>query len=158
MRSSQASLWPYGIIATFIVFIGGLASYVTFACSHDVELVATDYYQREIEYETQMERIRRAQSLGDEVNVRYQEETLILSLPKPTDADELSGEIQFYCPANASLDRHFPLDLDSQGRQHFSDLQLVPGLWRMKVTWKALEEEYHFEQPLFVSPGHMDTL
>lgn len=158
MTSPQASLWPYGIIATFVVFIGALASYVTLACSHHVELVATDYYQREIEYESQMERIRRTQSLGDKVTVQYQEDTLVLSLPKPNDASDLSGKIQFYCPANASLDQHLALDLDTQGNQRFSNLQLAPGLWRMKVTWKALEEEYHLEQPLFVSDSHIDTL
>ncbi len=146
---SPTSPWPYSIIATFVVFISALAAYVTFACSNDVELVAADYYQQEIEYEQQMNRIKRTQALGDQVKVVLQPDSKSLRLRLPeahASQPDLDGSVQLYYPADGNKDLHFPLELASTGIQEFDFSSLDRGLWRMKVRWTKGGEEYHFEQ------------
>lgn len=144
------SPWPYAIIATFVVFVSALAAYVGFACSNDVELVTADYYQQEIEYEQQMERLKRTHSLGDQVRVVSEPGTkhLRLQIPATHVSTELEGKIQFYYPANGNEDRHFPLEVSSEGVQEFDLSTLERGFWRMKVRWTNAKEEYHYEQEL----------
>ena len=146
--SEPTSLWPYSIIATFVVFISALAAYVTFACSNDVELVAADYYQQEIEYEQQMDRLKRTQTLADQVKVIQipGSKQPKLQLPQSHATPEMTGKVQFYYPADGREDQHFPLKLTPEGIQAFNLNDLQRGFWRMKVRWTNAGEEYHFEQ------------
>ena len=147
------SLWPYGIIGVYVVFIAALATYVTFALSNDVELVTKNYYQKEIEHDAHMKRVKRTQALGETVNVHLDEasQSLVLKLPPTHITDEFEGRVQFYFPADATQDQFIPLDIEESGTQEFHSLGLKSGLWRMKVSWESGSNEFHFEKDLNVT-------
>jgi nitrogen fixation protein FixH len=146
------SLWPYGIIGVYAVFIAALATYVTFALSNDVELVTKNYYQREIEHDAHMKRVKRTLALGDQVTVHLDEASqgLVLKLPPTHVTDKFEGRVQFYFPADAAQDQFIPLAIKENGTQEFHSLDLRSGLWRMKVSWESGSDEFHFEKDLNV--------
>ena len=156
-RINSGNLWPYGIIATFVVFASGLAAYVTVACSNDVELVAKNYYQQEIEYEAQMKRIERTRALGDQVSILPQTGAKGISIALPTShvTQGLSGTIHCYYPADVAEDETHELSLSSRGIQELGLPDLKPGFWRLKINWSHNQQDYYFAQELKVSESEI---
>ena len=57
-----------------------------------------------------------------------------------------------YRPSGAGLDQHLKLATDLKGVQNIEAQGLQPGLWRVKVEWKAGGEDYLLDQKVVV-PG-----
>lgn len=141
--------WPAGIIAFFITAIVGCAAFVVFCSMHPTDLVAADYYEQEVRYQGQMERIQRANEFGAMASIRIDSETrqVVITLP-PHHAQAASGTVHFYRPSQAALDQRLPLDVDERGTQRVSSSDLRPGLWNVKVSWKVEGREYFLNQAL----------
>lgn len=148
--SSKSSFWPYGIIGTFVVFIASLAIFVSFAVANDVELVAKDYYQQEIEYGAQMERLRRTQALAEspQIELSPNGQTVLVGLPAAHRTSEIKGSVQFYFPADVNGDHSAPLQLSVDGTQEFEINHLPTGRCRVKLRWTFEAEEYYHEETL----------
>ncbi len=105
-----SNLWPVSIIAFFVVFVGGLTAFSVFASNQQDDLVRADYYEEELRYQLQLDRINRTQLIRDRAEVRYDAERqrITIALPKGH-ATGSSGQIQLY-------------------------RQLTPG-WTVKFRW-----------------------
>ncbi len=121
--------WPIAIVAYFVVFIGFIATFTVFACRQNIQLVQRDYYDGEVRYQQQLDRLNRAQSLGREIAITYDHTSQEISVKLPVaHANPLtSGQIRFYRPSDASLDRDCVLQLDARGVQRFQARDLRPG-------------------------------
>lgn len=139
--------WPYAIIAYFVVFIAGIATFIAFAMRNDLELVRPDYYEHEIKYQAQIDRMERTSAIQGELGLNYDPTGKTVSLTLPAAA---AGEVHLYRPSDAKLDRRVKLELDSAGRQKLDVSGLRVGLWRMRVSWTAGGSEYYFEKPLVI--------
>jgi hypothetical protein len=138
--------WPYAIIAYFAVFITAMASWITFAVRNDMELVRKDYYEADLKFQQQLDKLARTRELRRDISVRLEGPTLALVLPK-TDAQ---GEVHLYRPSNAKLDRRLPLQLDAQGRQAIDIARLQSGLWKLRVSWQSHGEDFYFDEPIVI--------
>jgi hypothetical protein len=144
--------WPYTIIATFILFGIGTASLVTLACSQKVDLVSANYYEQEILYQKQIDRMQRSDSPAVRPAITYDRTggRIIISMPTTDHSGSISGYIQLYRPSAAGLDRDQPLALDSHGTQTLDARKLRSGLWKVRLSWTAQEREYFTEQSLVI--------
>ena len=139
--------WPYAIIAYFVVFIAGIAAFIAFAVRNDMELVRPDYYDHEIKYQAQIDRLERTSAIQGQLGLDYDASAKAVSLTLPAAA---AGEVHLYRPSDSKLDRRVKLELDSAGRQRLDVSSLRGGLWRMRVSWTAGGSEYYFEKPLVI--------
>jgi nitrogen fixation protein FixH len=144
--------WPWAIILTFVVFISGTVGLVVMACSQKVELVSANYYEQELKFQGQLERLKRTSQLGAEAAVTYDaaQGRIRISLPPEQACQEVHGQIQFYRPAQADLDRQMQLQLDAKGSQSFDASGLKPGLWKIRVSWTAGKQDYLIDQKLVI--------
>jgi nitrogen fixation protein FixH len=146
----KRNLWPYAIIAYFVVFITGMAAWITFAMGHDDQLVRRDYYEHEIEYQNQIDRVARTGALGTGASVIYdpRTQTIQIRLPPGTDQSAAQGRVHFYRPSDARLDQKLDLKLAADGTHQMDVSKLRSGFWKVFLSWKALGQEYYLEQPL----------
>jgi nitrogen fixation protein FixH len=121
---------------------------------HPTDLVAADYYEQEIRYQQEMERVQRTQRLAEPANVTLVAEQHLIQVcvPAAHAAADLSGVIHLYRPSDAMLDKHLKLATDAKGRQDIDVRGLEPGLWKVKVQWKAGGEDFVLDQKIVV-PG-----
>jgi nitrogen fixation protein FixH len=150
------NLWPHAILAWFLVFASALAAWITFAVRQNMDLVQADYYEEEVRFQSQLDRLNRTAALQSEVAITHDAvaREVTLRLPPRHLSPGPSGEIHFYRPSNAALDVRVPLALDAAGRQRIPTEALLGGLWRMRVRWSAGGQEYFYEQVLVVvEPG-----
>lgn len=156
MSSNSASKpfnpWPWSIMAFFAVAICAAVVWVTFCVRLGTDLVAADYYEREIEYQAQMDREQRVQELSGTAQIAYDGPTGIIRVRLPSEHAEgrAEGEIHLYRPSEASLDRKLPLEVGADGVQLVNVRPLRPGLWEVRVDWTANDEEFFMSQKVTI--------
>ena len=121
---------------------------MTFCTLHPSELVAKDYYEQEIRYQSQLDRIERVRASRSLASIQYQPaiKTITISIPGSSGQDRPSGKVELYRPSAASLDLSIKLEVDGNGTQQIDTSNLQPGLWKIKITWSAGGKDYFLDQ------------
>ena len=147
-ESTRWNPWPVCIIAFFTLAITGCVAFVIFCSLHPTELVAEDYYEQEIRYQSQLDRMEMVRASGSLASIQYnQSQKLItISIPGSDDKAQPTGKVVLYRPSSASLDRSVNLDVDEKGNQQIDARNLQPGLWKVKVTWSAGGKDFFLDQ------------
>jgi nitrogen fixation protein FixH len=148
----KKNLWPYGISLAFILFGLGTAGLIAMACSQKVELVSPNYYEQELKFQGQIDRLTRSGNLGPEASVTYdrRKKTITISLPSGQTGQALTGHVQLYRPSAAGLDQELPLQLNQDGVQAVDATNMRPGLWKVRVSWTADGQEYFLDRKIVV--------
>lgn len=152
MNYKTINPWPVAIVGYFICLICAIISFVVFAIHNPIDLVMPDYYEQEILYQDQMERMRLGQGVDSEVQwVKMDEGAgLALQMPASHTGRIESGNIYFYRPSNASLDRSFPMDLTHSGQQVIDVTGFQSGLWKVQLLWTVGGKEYFLTRSLLI--------
>lgn len=152
-QPSGRNLWPYAIIGFFVVFVSVTVGLVVLSVRNRSELVSTDYYEQELRYQGRMDSASRADAQRTPVAISYETNLhrLTLTLPAEHAALKPTGTVMFYRPSSAGLDHETPLNVDAQGRQQLDTAKLQPGLWKLRINWKAGESEFSHDQGVVVA-------
>ena len=144
--------WPYAIIMAFTIFISGTVALVVLACSQRVDLVSSDYYEREIKFQSHLDRLRRTRNLNVQASVAYEiaAQRITISLPTDQIRQAVSGRVALYRPSAAGLDRQMALAPNQNGVQVVDAKDLQRGLWRVRVSWTVGENDYFIDQKIVV--------
>ncbi|RME93875.1 MAG: hypothetical protein D6766_07325 [Verrucomicrobia bacterium] len=149
-RSSRFNPWPVGIGVFLACFLGYLVAFVVFSTRQRIDLVAPDYYERELRYQEQIDRVERTRAGAWEARVHEADggRRLVIELPAEHASAGATGTVELYRPSAAEQDRTLPLRLDAAGRQTIDLRELADGLWRVRVQWKVGDQEYYTERKL----------
>jgi len=147
----KRNLWPYGILAAFLLFAGGLATTVTIAVTHPEDLVNADYYENEVRYQSQLDNTARAQAAGAALRYDAAAQMLVISLPLAQVAQKCSGTIWLYRPDSPKHDRELSLEPRPDGTQTVAVSTLAAGPWRLRVAWEAGGQGYYLEEKFVVA-------
>jgi nitrogen fixation protein FixH len=147
--------WPVSIITFFAIAILSSVGFVAFCSRHPADLVAADYYEQEVQYQGRIDRLQRAQQAGRQASATYDSQTrqiqiLLGGIPAGATA---TGSIQLYRPSAMAQDRQIALALDATGGQRIDASQMLPGLWKVRVAWKADRQDYFLDQKLVIGPA-----
>jgi nitrogen fixation protein FixH len=150
-QNKSFTLWPYAIVVAMVLFMGYIAMFVYKAMNQDVDLVSKDYYQQEIQYQDQIDRVGRTKAAGDVV-IKYNAEaqTVLLQLPETFKGKPVSGKINLFRPSDDKLDQELPLQLGRDMSQLIETTDLKKGLWKVRLSFAADNETYYAEQTIQV--------
>lgn len=148
------SLWPMAITTFFGIAIIFIVTFIAWAVRQRDDLVSADYYEREVRYQSELDALNRSQPYAATAVVTFEPaaETIVVTLPA-AQIRSATGRIQLYRPADARLDREFPLALNAEGVQRLDARPLRDGLWRVRVKWRVDDLDYSVEQPVIVTSG-----
>ncbi len=137
-----------GIIAVIVVFLVTVIGFVIYTATLPFNLVSKNYYAEEIAYQEQIERIERANALPEPIEVSYDNTGgLTIRFPAYFEPASVQGTITLFRPSDKRLDRHFPINLNRDGRQYIAAEYLpIPGLWKIKISWSSEGLEYYWEK------------
>jgi hypothetical protein len=144
--------WPIAIIASFAIFFISLAVFITWAVRQNMDLVRKDYYDEEIRYQDQLDRLNRTEPWRGQVAVTYDhsQSCITITLPAMHAARQPRGQVHLYRPSDARLDQHLDLAVNAEGIQRVDARTLRPGLWKVRLRWQANGEEFYFDQSIVV--------
>lgn len=149
--SSRFNFWPFGIIAALVVFMAGTVTLVVVAVTGRNDLVSADYYEQEIGYQKRLEHLNRTHPWDSQIQVSLGEapREVVVRLPAEHAARGLKGNVDFYRPAGAVMDRRVALAVDAEGRQHIRvGDDAAHGLWKVRLSWTVGGEEFYAEREL----------
>ena len=142
--------WHWGIAIAVVYTAFVLIRIVTIIVSerNDVDLVAPDYYNREMKYEERIQAVRNAKSLEGHVTMKRENRKIFINFPEQFKLNEISGNIVLFRPSDKRLDKTINLKLDSNFTQAISLDSLQNGYWKVQVSWNDKQKKYYEEFPL----------
>ena len=148
--SKSRTVWPYAIIAVFVLFAGYIGFMVQQAMRTTVDLVSPNYYQQELAYQQRMESVARTAALPAPVQLRHDGATRRLTLQRPVTmaGQAIRGQLHFFRPSDQKLDFILPLQTGTQ--QQFNTARMQPGYWRVRVDFTADTQAYFLEKELII--------
>lgn len=152
IEAVRKSRWGVGIFVFYGLFVVAVVAMVLFVSLQEIQLVEEDYYQQELVFQEQIDRIKRTLELPSAVSFAYNRVTGLITIAYPPEVDQsrLDGRISLMRPSNADLDRTFPVLPDSTGRQEIDASAMAKGLWRVKALWKIDSAEYYNEDMIVI--------
>jgi hypothetical protein len=137
--------WGKGIVITLIVFISLMVGLVTICVKQDdIHLVTEDYYEEEIKYQDQIEKMINANSLDYKV-LDYDVQLRKVDLHLPAGS---KGTIHLFRPSDARLDQKIDFEITDQNANAFDLNALKAGYWKLKLTWSENGVEYFHEEKI----------
>lgn len=143
--------WGTGIFISYTAFIVLAILTAVYFMNQDVNLVTDDYYQQEIKYQDQIDKIERTNSLPEKPVIDFDGSGVSLSFSKSLIEKNVTGKIHFYRPSNPKLDFNIPLSLNENGTQFISTKQLTVGFWRLKLNWTMNGIKYYNEKDVIIN-------
>ncbi len=144
--------WGWGIVALYGAFVLFMLVIVAYASLQHFDLVDKNYYARGVDYERQIERIKRADSLAVQPTVSF--ETFagewVLRFPRAGSPTDVTGTLTLFRPSAATLDIVVPIELAPNFTQRIKPDRLAKGMYRTKLLWIVAGREYYQERELLL--------
>ena len=141
--------WGKWIIVSFVLFAGFIGTLVTVCIRQDVNLVSKDYYNEELQYETQLQRIKNVSHLQSKPVIKVLEKGFIqIAFDRFGEIEK--GELKLFRPSDPTNDRSYMLTTTSSLTQEFPTNNLNRGMYRAKMQWKMNGKEFYFEEVIFI--------
>jgi hypothetical protein len=143
--------WGTGIALTYIVFAAVVIGIVLFTFTIDVNLVTDNYYEKEIAYQEQIDKLNNTKALEEQLIISNTEKSIYLKFPTDFKERTIGGVINFYRPSDKNLDFSVPISLNNFGEQIIVSQRLASGMWKVIVEWNADEVDYFNEKIIMVN-------
>jgi hypothetical protein len=139
--------WGKSIVLVFIGFALFIGVLVGVCMKQDVNLVSDNYYQEELDYQEQIDRIENAAVLqarpsinivNDSLKVAYKDMSSVKSgVIKLTRASSTKNDVSFVVEGNQDVNEiSFPL------------VNLPRGRYKGSFSWEMNGKEYYIDQPV----------
>ena len=141
--------WGWSIVLAFSLFGAFIIALVVRSFQETIDLVSEDYYQQELGYQQQIDKMINHQALLVPLSFSQQAQRLVVQFPNDL-AAEVQGTIQLFRPSDARSDRTLTIALNPARQQIIATNELVKGRYKIKVDWTSGEEAYYTEELIFI--------
>lgn len=139
--------WGHKIAAfysSFVLFIG-IMVYLAFNQQYD--LVTEDYYEKEIRYQSTIDKKERTKALAG--NMQAMVDAGNLKVLFPPSMKEIAGTVNCFRPSDQSMD--FSEDFSTSKGEHAIALEkFTKGKYLLKVEWTNNTENYYQELTVII--------
>lgn len=129
--SASRNYWPIGIAAFIGLFFIAMVTFVIWSLGHRQDLVAEDYYERDLVYQQTIDATARANALSFVPLTRDRDGTFQITVQPGSTNVRLS----LYRPSDKKLDQQIAIDIDPGGRAAWPSSHLPAGRWRATLDW-----------------------
>ena len=143
--------WEYTVAAFFVLFIVGVLVVVFMTLDDRNDLVVEHYYDAEIQYQRQIDRVERTQALAEQPSIQLTGAGIRIGFPRLFSSTDLTGLIHIYRPDDKRMDLSFPVGPDTANVQLIPAGLFQPGRWNVQLRWSGAGVEYYSEERIVVS-------
>jgi hypothetical protein len=148
MKTERA--WPLGITLAYSFFSVGMIGTAIFISSTHFDLESPDYYEQELVFQDQLDRLQRTVALPEQPAIELAgAKQLHIRFPESLRSKVERLTLSCFRPSDASKDFRQPLILDSEGQSTLA-FAPIPGLWKARLSWEMNGEEYYLEEVIIV--------
>ena len=136
--------WGNGIFIFYVLFVGALVFQLVKSFQYDHSLVVDNYYEKDIQYQEQFDKLKNTKELSESLRIKYHKEENQVRIAFPKDIATAEGEILFYRADDKSKD--FKLPIKDSGDIVVPTSFLVRGEWTVSVDWTTDDKSYFEEK------------
>lgn len=140
--------WGHYILLSFIGFVLLILFMVFKSYQHTNDLVAEDYYAKEIQFQDVIDKKARANDLPENVEWSSTNAGVLVQFPEMSDAIE--GKILLFRPSDKNKDIEVDISLNSENQQLIDSGSLISGKYLVQIDWKSGDQTYYTEGSVFV--------
>lgn len=137
--------WGTKIVIAFIVFMIATLSVVVYLMMQKVDIVTENYYEKELKYQDQINRITRTNALKDTLKINNTGKELVIKFPNTPDKSTGKDFILLYRPSDKTKDIRIPVMTDTLNSQVISIERIEKGYWKLQLSWTSSGSEYYHE-------------
>lgn len=134
-------------LAFFMTFIGYLA-YRAF--QENVDLVAENYYEQEVAYQSTIDDSKRTKDLAGKIDVVTAGENVVITFPSDFENVELEGNAKFICPSDKQNDVELNFKTENDNVLVLKKTSFRTGPYRMQLRWKDKQNNFYHEQLIVI--------
>lgn len=137
--------WGYKILTTIILFLIGMLSMVYIAFKQTNEMIDSDYYDKEIKYQTVIQAKENLQNQYSGILLQKQNNQILLNIPIEAGISVQDGNIDFVKMSEASKDQSIKINTDIEGKQIIDISQFEKGEYLYRISWTKANNDYFQE-------------
>lgn len=138
--------WGKSIVLAFVLFALFIGVLVTISVRQDVPLVSANYYEQELKYQEQIDRIKNTNDLPEKPVIEVAGGALEVRYPLMSEIT--AGELELFRPSDSKLDRKYSLTADATIQR--IDLTGLPGgMYKARMRWAQNGKEYFLESTVY---------
>ncbi|MBT0810543.1 FixH family protein [Litoribacter ruber] len=137
--------WGHGIAIFFTCFVAFMIFMVVKSFQQNIDLVTENYYEQELKFQQQIDKISNNKQLETPVAIKYKSNKVLISFPP---LPIIEGNIHIFRPSDSKFDLEKAVDLDENFHQAVEVDKLPAGFYRVKINWQADGKEYYTEETL----------
>jgi hypothetical protein len=142
--------WGTGIVIAFIAFISFIMYFVVnmnVNKKYDHDLVTEDYYNKELEFQNDIDKETNAKNLVENLSWQKTTEGLVITFPETLIKENITGKVFLYRPSNKQFDFETELSLSNHNLL-IPDKRLLDGRWNIKVDWQYNGKSYLYKKEI----------
>jgi len=142
--------WGWRITIFLTLFIGFIMYMVIYSFGVSSDLVAEDYYNQEIQYQQNIEAQKNAIQFTDDVFIKSNNEQISIEFPESFNINIEKGNILFYRPDNAKLDKSIDLKLEKDNTQSIDKSLFIEGMYKVTIQFISEGKTYLFNKEIWI--------
>ncbi|MCX6291008.1 MAG: FixH family protein [Bacteroidetes bacterium] len=144
--------WGHGILIFIVLFMTFILNLVYKCSQQTVDLVSEKYYEQELKYQQQVNKLNNTAAQNDQLSVCFDKQfsSVEIHYPANTDPASLSGNVNFFKPDNSHLDFNIAVKGDKENVQAVPVSKLKKGWWKVQVSWTSAGTSFYKEQKVLI--------
>ena len=142
--------WGNRILFLYLGFVALIITLVVVSFSQKVDLVAQDYYARELNFESEIVKMKNEGALVEKPKVFLRNDQLLISFPAAFKDKKITGSVLVYKPSDANADYTQAIDA-IKGEVNIATQNFSAGMRKVKIDWKV-DSLYYLTESVVVIP------
>lgn len=140
--------WGHKLIIVFLLFAGFIIYIFSQAMGDKYEMVTQNYYEKEMEYEKEVNQNARADKKGYSLGIIQDEKFLFVQLDGVK--SQVKGEMFWYKPDDGTKDMNLEFVSDSSGKAVYPIEKFEKGMYQVRLTWQEDGKTLALKETVFV--------
>jgi hypothetical protein len=142
--------WGYKITLVIILFIVAMVSMVAIAFKQTNDMVDTNYYDKEINYQSLIDAANNLNKVCNDTLLRQDINHVTLQIPRPLLSGFGKGRLEFLKTDDKAKDRIIPFTPDSNGLFVIDKTENFTGIYKARIQWNSESKMYYREQDILL--------
>ncbi|MDB5274562.1 MAG: hypothetical protein JWO58_2929 [Chitinophagaceae bacterium] len=141
--------WGYKVTLITLSFVCLMTGLVIAAFRQNVDLVTEDYYGKELQFQSQIDKQKNYSQLQEGILCEQNDSNLVVTFTNDFKNQEIKGQALLFRPSDASKDIYLKLE-PVHGVQKIDKHQLIPGLYTIQLDYTVADKSYYFEENIMI--------
>lgn len=136
--------WGKKIAIVYIAFVALIVTMVIVSVRQKVDLVSSDYYAKELNYQSDLNKLNNAKALSTQLKCIVGNGDIQIVFPEEHKSSNILGKIFIYKPSDNKSDKTVDIQTNN-GIQIVSTSTFTKGMYRVIVNWNVDGKDFQAE-------------